>query len=115
MLSEFASATPCHIPRRIHTEAPGIFQAGYESNDLILHITRQAGGDAIAINLIRIQTFGFQENLMTQFFGESHDLVFNARTIARAGGGDLPAVHRRAMQICPDDFMDGRIGRPEPA
>ena len=61
------------------------------------------------------EAFRLEEDLMTQLFGESHDLVFNARTIARAGGGDLPAVHRRAMQICPDDFMDGRIGRPEPA
>ena len=42
---------------------------------------------------------------MRQFVGKLDDLVFNRRTVARAGRLNLPAVHRRAMDVLANDAM----------
>ena len=47
---------------------------------------------------------------MTRFVGEADDFVFDAGAIARAGGLDLAAVHRGAVQVGADDVVDGLIG-----
>ena len=47
--------------------------------------------------------------------GEAHDLVFDARAVARAARFDLAGVHRGAVEIGPDQGMDLGGGARDPA
>src|ERR1035438_1448473 len=42
---------------------------------------------------------------MRKLIGELDDLVFNRRTIARAGRLNLPAIHGRAMDVLADNAV----------
>ena len=48
-----------------------------KAHDLILHIARQTGGDAVDVNFLSVAAFGFQKNLMRRLIGEPHDFVFD--------------------------------------
>ena len=52
---------------------------------------------------------------MAILIGKADNLVFDRRAITGPAGIDLPAVHRRAMEICPDQFVDVFIGIGDPA
>ena len=51
------------------------------------------------------QTLRFDEDVMALFVGEANDLIFDRRTVARAGRFDLPRIHRRAMEIRSDQLV----------
>ena len=57
----------------------------------LLHVLRQAGADAVAVVLERVQPFGFEEDLVRVLVGEPHDLVLDRRAVARPATADLPA------------------------
>ena len=63
---------------------------------------------AVDVDLVRVQAFGLEEELVRALVGELDDLVFDRRAVARADGLDLAAVHRRAMHVLADDAM--RLG-----
>src|SRR4029079_10331564 len=46
-----------------------------------------------------------EKELVRNLLGKLDDLVFNRRAVARPDGMDLPAVHRRTMNIFADDAM----------
>ena len=48
---------------------------------------------------------GLQKDLVTVFFGEPDDLVFDGRAIARSHPLDHPAIHRGFVKIGPDDIV----------
>ena len=62
----------------------GVFKAFHAAHEGDLDVKRQAGGDTVRIVFVRGQAFGFEENLMAVFVGESVDFVFDRRTITRA-------------------------------
>ena len=52
---------------------------------------------------------------MRRLLGEPHDFIFDRRTVTGARRLDLPAVHRRAMEIGPNQGMGVFIGFRQPA
>ena len=59
---------------------------------------------------MRVQAFGFEEELVRGLVGKLDDLVFDRRTISRADGLNLAAVHGRTMDVLADDAMRFRRG-----
>ena len=47
---------------------------------------------------------------MALLVGEADDLVLDRRAVARAGGLDLPGVHRRAVEVGADQVVDRLVG-----
>ena len=59
--------------------------------------------------------FRLQEDLVAVAIGKPHDLVFDGRAIARPGALDITRIHRRAVQIGPDQVVPRRRGPGDPA
>jgi hypothetical protein len=59
-----------------------------------LNFHREAGAHAVDVDLVGVEAFGFEEELVASFVGEADDLVFDGGAVARADGGDLTGVHR---------------------
>ena len=60
----------------------------------LLHVLGQARADAVPVIFERVPPFRLQKDLVALLVGETHDLVFNGRTIARPARLDLAGVHR---------------------
>ena len=82
-----------------------IIQTRNARDHLLLHIARQAGGDAVDVHLQRVATFRLEKQLVPRLIGEAHDFVFDRRAVARSAGADLAAVHWRAVQIGADQLV----------
>ncbi|CCK13877.1 hypothetical protein BN126_4080 [Cronobacter sakazakii 680] len=80
------------------------------TDDLHLHVERQAGGDAVRVNFVAGQPFRLQENLVRVAIGEAHHFIFDGRAIARADPFDNPRVHRAAIEVTADHVMGLLIG-----
>ena len=52
---------------------------------------------------------------MAVLVGETVDLVFDGRAVARPDALDDPGVHRRAIQVAGDDLVGARVGVGDPA
>src|SRR5579859_164377 len=48
---------------------------------------------------MRVQSLGFEKELVLQLVGKLDDLVFDAGAVARTNGFDLAGIHRGAMYI----------------
>ncbi len=84
--------------------------AGDASYHLVLHVTRQAGEQAVAVDLQRVQALGLEEELVLLFVREAQDLDLDRGAVARPqAGGDLAVVERGAVQGGEDDLV--RAGR----
>ena len=81
----------------------GVFEAGDGANDLGLDFHGQRGGHSVDVDLVRVEAFGFEEELVLRFVGELDYLVFDGWAVARADGFDLAGVHWRAMDVFADD------------
>ena len=77
---------------------------------LVLNVSRQTGRNTVDVNLLRAAALRFKEQLVTCFVCESHHLVFDRRTITWSPRVDLPAIHRRAMEIRTNQVVNGFIG-----
>src|SRR5262245_49632641 len=75
-----------------------------------LCLERQASGEAIDIDLVGGDSFGFQEYLLPLLFWEADDLVLNRWTVARPYALYSSRVHGRLMEICTNDLRC-RLGR----
>ena len=62
-----------------------------------------------------LPALGFEEDLVTVFFGEPDNLVFDRRAVARPSCFDLATVHRSPMQVVANQLMDRRRGLGQPA
>ena len=62
----------------------GLFQARNGLHKLQLHFLGKTGGNAVRINPVRVEAFGFQKNVMRIFIRKLYYLIFYGRTIARA-------------------------------
>src|SRR6185312_7396728 len=66
-------------------------------------------------DLLRFQTFRFDEDLVGRFLREAHHLVFDGRAIARTDAFYLAGVERRTIQRRADDFVRALAGMGDPA
>ena len=62
----------------------GILQAPESRRPCRLHVDRHAGRHPVHVDLVRIEAFRLQENLVPALVRKFDDLVFDRRTIARA-------------------------------
>ena len=75
-----------------------------------LHILRQGGGEALNIELFRVQTHRLDEQLVARLVGEGHDLRLDRRAVARADALDHAGVDRAAVEVRADDGMRALVG-----
>ena len=92
----------------------GVLHAGHAAHQGVLDIKRQAGGDAVGVNLVGRQALGFQKNLVAVFVGEAVDLVFHARAIAWPYPFDLAGEHGAAVKAGADDVVGALVGVGDP-
>ena len=93
----------------------GVLEPGNRMHQRQLHVVRQRGGDAVRIDLERVQSFGLDEDLVRRLLGEAHHLVLDRRTVARADALDLAGVQRRAVQCAANDPVGALAGMRDPA
>ena len=86
-------------------------EPGDRTHQRQLHVERQAGRDAVRIDLVRRQAFGLDEDLVRGLVGEAVHLVFDRRAIARPDAFDHACEHRRAIATGADDLVRALVGR----
>ena len=99
------SAPPVLAGKLLPGQHFGRLEAGDGFQNCNLDFDRQRRAHAVDINFVRVQTFGLEKKLMRGFVGELDDLVFDRRTIARADGLNLAAIHRGAVHVFANDAM----------
>src|SRR5205085_3250620 len=57
-----------------------------------------------------VPSLGLEEDLVSILVGKTDDLVLNRRAVAWPSRLDLTGVHRRPVQIGPDDSVDLLVG-----
>ena len=86
-----------------------LVQAGDGLQHQLLHLDRQAGGEAVDVDLLVAQPLGLQVDMVPLALGELDDLVLDRRAVARADALDLSRVQGRQVQVLADDAAD--LGR----
>ena len=88
-----------------------LFEAGDGLDVGDLCCKRQAGGDAVRIEFVGGQAFGFDEDLVAVLVGKAHDFVFDGGAVARAEGVfDDARVHGRLVDVGADDVVRAFVG-----
>ena len=64
----------------------GVLEAGDRVQNCKLHFDRQRCAHAVDVDLVRVQAFGLEEELVRRLVGKLDDLVFDRRAVARADG-----------------------------
>ena len=62
------------------------------------------------IDLLRLQAFGFHENLMSPLVREFYELVLDGRTVPRTDPLDVAPVHDGFREVLPHDGLGFRRG-----
>ena len=83
-------------------------EAGDGAHERHLHVERQRSGNAVRVDLVRVQAFRLEEHLVRALLGEAHHLVLDRRAVARADAFDLSRVERRAVERGSDQLV--RVG-----
>jgi hypothetical protein len=73
-----------------------------------LNVARQAHRQAVDVDLVHIQAFRLQENLVALAVGKAHHFVFERRAIARTDAGNLSVVQRRSPDVLPHEIVRAR-------
>src|SRR6185312_11804080 len=91
-----------------------LFEALDRPHQRQLHVEWQRGGDAVRVDLERVQAFRLDEDLVRGLLGEAHHLVLDRRAVAWAGAFDLAGVQRRTVQRAADQLVGvfGGVGDP---
>ena len=76
------------------------------AHELDLHVEREAGGDAVRVDLVGVEPFRLDEDLVRVAVGEAHHLVLHRGAVPRSGPVDHAGVHRRAVER----FANDRVG-----
>ena len=92
------------------THHDGMLQTGDGVDHGLLHVQRQAGGDAVGIDLRAVQAFGLQEDLVPFALGEARHLVLDGGAVAGARALDDPGEQGRAVEAGTDGRMGGLVG-----
>ncbi len=93
----------------------GLVEAGDGVDDLPLHFHGQRGGHAVDVDLVGVEAFGLEEELVLRLVGELDDLVFDGRAVARADALDAAGIHGRAVHVFADEAQRLRRGEGDVA
>ena len=87
-----------------------VIEPGQRVQHRDLHILRQGGGEALNVELFRVQPHRLDEQLVPRLVGEGHDLRLDGRAVARADALDHAGVDGAAVEVRADDFMRALVG-----
>ena len=88
----------------------GILEAAHGTDDLHLHVERQAGGDPVRVEFVGGQAFRLDEDLVRRLVGKTGDLVLDRRAVTRPNPLDHPGVHGAAIQVVADHLVGELVG-----
>ena len=74
-----------------------VLEALDAAHERLLHVERQAGRNAVRVDLVRVEAFRLDEDLVRRLVGEADDLVFDRGAIPRADAFDDAGEHRRTV------------------
>ena len=92
-----------------------LLQANHGVHHGQLRVERQAGGDAVGVDLVCLEPFGLQVDLVGILVREAVDLVLDGGAIARPHTFDDAGEERRTIQRLADDLVRARVGVRDPA
>ena len=75
----------------------------------------QGSGQPVDVELVGVEPFRLEEDLMPLRVGELDDLVFDRRAVARTARGDRAAVQRRLLEVAANDVLHRFTGPRDPA
>jgi hypothetical protein len=84
-------------------------------NERLLYLSRQRHRESIHINLVDVEAFGFQVQLMSLTLREPHDLVFERRAVPRADAVNLPVVKRTPVDVLANEIAHTIVRVQQPA
>ena len=80
------------------------------AHELDLHVEREARGDAVRVDLVGIESFRLDEDLVRVALGEPHHLVLHRRAVPRPRPVDHARVHGRPVERGADDLVGPLAG-----
>ena len=92
-----------------------VLETRYRLEEGELHIHRHARAHALHVDLIRVQSFRLEEELVAVLVGEAQDLRLNGWAVARADALDDAVGHRRAVHVVAQDLVGRLIRVRQPA
>ena len=90
-------------------------QPGDQPDHGVLHVAGKAGRQPVDIDLSRVAALGLQEQLVAVLVGEADHLGLQRWAVAGPGRLDLAGVHRRPVQVRPDQIVYRGVGVRDPA
>ena len=90
-------------------------QAGDGVKHFHLHLLRQGGGEALDIQLLRVQAHRLDKQLVPGLLREPHHLVLDGGAVPRPHPLDHPGKQGGAVEVVPDHLVGVFIGVGEPA
>ena len=84
------------------------------SDECVLDLIGEAGGDTIDVDFARMTSLGLQKNLMPWFFGKFHHLILDGGAVTGTHTVDDAGIEWRLMEIVPNDSVGllGGVGNP---
>lgn len=80
-----------------------------------MRLPREGRREAVDIVFVGVDAFGFEENLVGVFVGESNDLCLDTRAVAGANALYLAVVEWRVFEVVAEDLVGSGIGVGYPA
>ena len=75
------------------------FEPGQRVHELLLNLRRETHRKPVHVDLVDVEPFGLEEDLVALAMREPHDLVFERRAVARTDPGDLAVEERRLVDV----------------
>ena len=69
----------------------------------LLDVHGERGGHAVDVDLVGVEAFGLEEELVGGFVGEADDFVFDGGAVARADAFDLAGEHGGSVDVGADE------------
>ena len=79
-------------------------------HQLLLHRRGQTHRVAVDVDLVDVEPFGLEKQLVPLAVREPHDLVLERRAVARADAADLAVEERRLADVRAHELVDA-LGR----
>src|SRR5262245_6712200 len=92
----------------------GALQTREGADDLLLNLLRKRHREPVDVDLLDIQSLGFEIDLMSLLVGEPHDLVFERRTVPRTDAADLAIEQRTLIDVISNQRTNAFVGVEEP-
>ena len=93
----------------------GVLEARQRVNELLLDLARQRHREAVDVDLVDVEAFRLEIDLVPLPVGEPHDLVFERRTVARTDALNLSVVERAAIDDAANEIAHAIVRVQQPA